>query len=458
MATIPEKQPTAKPHRFYRSLYFQVIVGIILGVLLGAFYPSLGEQMKPLGDAFIKLIKMIIAPIIFFTVVVGIAGIGDMKKLGRVGLKALLYFEVVSTVALILGLIVVRFFQPGAGINATPESLNTASIANYTNTAKEMGVVEHLLHIIPDTIFGAFADGDILQILLVAILFGIALVSFGERGKPLIRAFDSIVHVLFGIIAIIMKAAPIGAFGAMAFTIGKYGIQTLLPLGKLMLCVYLTSAFFVFGVLGLIAYLHKFSILKFLIYIKEELLIVLGTSSSESALPRVMVKLERLGCSKSVVGLVIPSGYSFNLDGTAIYLSIAAIFVAQATNTQLSLYQELQILLILMLTSKGAAGVTGSGFITLAATLSTVGTIPVAGIALLLGVDRFMSEMRAITNFIGNGVATIVVSKWENEFDTERAKRVLNGEINVEDNEPLLSETAISNVIDVGKKEIGETF
>ncbi len=458
MATISETQPTAKPLRFYKSLYFQVIVGIVLGVLLGAFYPSLGEQMKPLGDAFIKLIKMIIAPIIFFTVVVGIAGIGDMKKLGRVGLKALLYFEVVSTVALVLGLIVVRFFQPGAGINATPESLNVASVAEYAKTAKEMGVVEHLLHIIPDTIIGAFASGDILQILLIAILFGVALVSFGERGKPLIRAFDSIVHVLFGIIAIIMKAAPVGAFGAMAFTIGKYGIQTLLPLGKLMLCVYLTSAFFVFGVLGLIAYLHKFSLLKFLRYIKEELLIVLGTSSSESALPRVMVKLERLGCSKSVVGLVIPSGYSFNLDGTAIYLSIAAMFVAQATNTQLSLYQELQILLILMLTSKGAAGVTGSGFITLAATLSTVGAIPVAGIALLLGVDRFMSEMRAITNFIGNGVATIVVAKWEGEFDAERAKKVLSGEINVENTELLLGDTDIFDVVSVGKKQINQKF
>lgn len=437
-------------HRFYQSLYFRVIVGIILGVALGAFYPNLGEQMKPLGDGFIKLIKMIIAPIIFLTVVVGIAGIGDMKKLGRVGLKALLYFEVVSTIALVIGLIVVRTFEPGAGINATPESLNADAVQQYTT--QQMSVVEHILHIIPDTIFGAFANGDILQVLLIAILFGVALVSFGERGKPLVKAFDSISHVLFGIIAIIMKAAPIGAFGAMAFTIGKYGIKTLLPLGKLMLCVYLTSAFFVFVVLGLIAYLHKFSLLKFLKYIKEEILIVLGTSSSESALPRMMVKLERLGCSKSVVGLVIPSGYSFNLDGTAIYLTIAAIFVAQATNTDLTLYQELQILLILMLTSKGAAAVTGGGFITLAATLTSVGTIPVAGIALLLGVDRFMSEMRSITNLIGNGVATIVVSKWENAFDAKRAERVLNGEIDIEDTEPLLSETDISHAHFTGEK------
>ncbi len=431
-------QSETKPHRFYQTLYFRVVVGIIFGVALGAFYPSLGEQMKPLGDAFIKLIKMIIAPIIFLTVVVGIANVGDMKKLGRVGLKALLYFEVVSTIALVIGLIVVRVVQPGAGINATTESLDANSVQQYT--AQQTTVVEHILKIIPDTIFGAFANGDILQVLLIAILFGVALAMFGEKGKPLVKVFDSIAHVFFGVIAIIMKAAPLGAFGAMAFTVGKFGVGTLRNLGWLMACVYLTSAFFVFVVLNLIARFHNFSLWKFLRYIKEEILIVLGTSSSESALPRMMVKLERLGCSKSVVGLVIPSGYSFNLDGTAIYLTIAAIFVAQATNTSLTLYQELEILLILMLTSKGAAAVTGGGFITLAATLSSVGTIPVAGIALLLGVDRFMSEMRSVTNLIGNGIATVVVSKWENEFDGTRAARVLNGEIDVEDNEPLLSE------------------
>lgn len=456
MATISETVNAPEKHSFFRSLYFKVIVGIIVGIALGAFYPSLGEQMKPLGDAFIKLIKMVIAPIIFFTVVTGIAGIGDMRKLGRVGIKAFVYFEVVTTLALVIGLVVVKIVQPGVGINATTESLNAGDTAKYVEKAKEMGVVDHLLHIIPDSIVGAFAAGEILQVLFVAILFGVALVAFGERGKPLIRAFDSISHVLFGIIAIIMKAAPIGAFGAMAFTIGKFGIETLWSLGKLLACVYLTCAFFVFIVLGAIAYFHGFSILKFLRYIKEELLIVLGTSSSESALPRMMVKLEHLGCSKSVVGLVIPSGYSFNLDGTAIYLTIAAIFVAQATNTQLSLWQELQILLILMLTSKGAAGVTGSGFITLAATLSTVGTIPVAGIALLLGVDRFMSEMRAITNIIGNGVATVVVSKWENELDTERAERILNGEL-IED-EPLLGETEIGDAHLDAKKEINKEF
>ena len=443
MANLETQAQTSKNHSFFRSLYFQVLVGIVIGVALGAFYPALGEQMKPLGDAFVKLIKMLIAPIIFFTVVSGIAGIGDMKKLGRVGLKALLYFEVVTTLALVIGLIVVRFVQPGAGINATPESLNAGATSQYVQQAQELSFTDHLLKIIPDTFLSAFTGGEILQVLFIAILFGVALTAFGEKGKPIVRLFDTISHIFFGIISIIMKAAPIGAFGAMAFTIGKYGIKTLLPLGKLMLCVYLTAAFFVFVVLGLIAYFHNFSIFKFLRYIKEEIFIVLGTSSSESALPRMMVKLENLGCSKSVVGLVIPSGYSFNLDGTAIYLTIAAIFVAQATNTPLTLWEEIKILLILMLTSKGAAGVTGSGFITLAATLSSVGTIPVAGIALLLGVDRFMSEMRSITNLIGNGVATVVVSKWEREFDADRAEKVLNGEINIEETEPLLSETKI---------------
>ena len=430
-------------HGFFRSLYFQVIVGIVAGVALGAVYPEIGEQMKPLGDAFVKLIKMLIAPIIFLTVVTGIAGIGDLKKLGRVGFKALLYFEVVSTFALFIGLIVVNIFQPGAGINATPESLNAGQTAQYVQQAQDLSLTDHLLKIIPDTFLSAFTSGEILQVLFIAVLFGVALAAFGEKGQPIIKVFSKISHVFFGIISIIMRAAPVGAFGAMAFTIGKYGIRTLFPLGKLMLCVYLTAAFFVFVVLGLIARFHNFSLLRFLLYIKEEIFIVLGTSSSESALPRMMVKLENLGCSKSVVGLVIPSGYSFNLDGTAIYLTIAAIFVAQATNTNLTLWDELKILLILMLTSKGAAGVTGSGFITLAATLSSVGTIPVAGIALLLGVDRFMSEMRSITNLIGNGVATVVVSKWEGEFDAHRAENVLNGKISIEETDPLLSETEI---------------
>ena len=447
MANLETASAQKNNHSFFRSLYFQVLVGIVAGVALGRFYPELGAQMKPLGDAFVKLIKMLIAPIIFLTVVTGIAGIGDLKKLGRVVLKALIYFEVVSTFALVIGLIVVRTFQPGNGINATPELLNNGQTAEYITKAQELSVTDHLLKIIPDSIVGAFTNGEILQVLFVAILFGVALVAFGEKGKPLVKVFDSLAHVFFGIISIIMRFAPIGAFGAMAFTIGKFGIGTLKQLGALMLCVYLTAAFFVFVVLGLIAYFHNFSIFKFLLYIKEEIFIVLGTSSSESALPRIMVKLENLGCSKSVVGLVIPSGYSFNLDGTAIYLTIAAIFIAQATNTPLTLWDELKILLILMLTSKGAAGVTGSGFITLAATLSSVGTIPVAGIALLLGVDRFMSEMRSITNLIGNGVATVVVSKWEGEFDAERAEKVLNGTIDIEDTEPLLSETELKEIL-----------
>jgi aerobic C4-dicarboxylate transport protein len=454
---ISDAQVSPPKHSFFRSLYFQVLVGIALGIILGALYPSsdkqvgFAEQLQPLGDVFIKLIKMLISPIIFLTVVTGIAGIGDMKKLGRVGLKALVYFEVVSTLALVIGLVVVKFFEPGAGFNATTESLNaklTKTGAEYIQKAQELSVVDHLMKIIPDSVVGAFTGGEILQVLFIAILFGVALAMFGERGKPIIRIFDSLSHVFFGIIAIIMRFAPVGAFGAMAFTIGKYGINALLPLGKLMLCVYLTAVFFVFGVLGLIAYFHNFSIFKFLRYIKEEIFIVLGTSSSESALPRIMVKLEKLGCSKPVVGLVIPSGYSFNLDGTAIYLTIAAIFIAQATSTPLTIWEELKILLILMLTSKGAAGVTGSGFITLAATLSSVGTIPVAGIALILGVDRFMSEMRSITNLIGNGVATVVVSKWEGEFDTERAEKVLNREIDIEDTEPLLSETGLKETLD----------
>ena len=423
------------PKRIHRTLYFQVLTGIALGVALGAFYPALGEQMKPFGDAFIKLIRMMIAPIVFLTVVVGIGNIGDMGKLGRVGLKALLYFEVMSTLALVIGLAVVKVAQPGAGINANPATLDVKAIQQYTSSGKSMHTVDFLLNIIPDTIAGAFAQGEILQVLLIAILFGVAIAKL-DGGRTIVRALDQASHACFGVIGLIVKAAPVGAFGAMAFTIGRYGIRTLLPLGKMLLCVYLTSGLFVFLVLGLVARLHGFSLWKFLRYIQEEILIVVGTSSSESALPRMMTKLERLGCSKPVVGLVIPSGYSFNLDGTAIYLTIAAIFVAQATNTQLSTGQEWWLLLILMLTSKGAATVTGGGFITLAATLSAVGSVPVAGITLLLGVDRFMSEMRSVTNLIGNGVATIVVAKWENEFDAERAARVLNGE-SVEERVPV---------------------
>ena len=414
------------PLRFYQTLHFQVFAGIILGIALGSFYPSAGEAMKPIGDGFINLIRMMIAPIIFFTVVVGIASVGDMRKVGRVGLKALLYFEVVTTFALVIGLIVVTVVQPGAGINANPTTLDAKAVQQYTTSAKGMHAVDFVLNIIPDTVVNAFAKGEILQVLLVAILFGLALSTY-EQGRPIVAMCDAISQVLFRVIAIIMKVAPLGAFGAMAFTIGKYGLKALLPLGKLVLCVYLTSALFVFVVLGLIARLSGFSLWKLLRYLETEIFLVLGTSSSETALPRLILKLENLGCSKSVVGLVVPSGYSFNLDGTSIYLTIAALFVAQATNTHLSGGQLVTLLVVLMLTSKGAAAVTGGGFITLAATLSSLGTVPVAGITLLLGVDRFMSQMRSLTNLIGNAVATIVVAKWEHEFDQERAAWVLNG-------------------------------
>jgi aerobic C4-dicarboxylate transport protein len=404
-----------------------VILGIVVGVLLGVFYPRAAESMKPFGDGFIKLIRMMIGPIIFFTVVVGIASIGDMRKLGRVGLKALLYFEVVTTAALLIGLTVVTIVRPGAGMNVNPATLDAKAVAQYAAQGRELHAVDFLLNIIPTTVTNAFAQGDILQVLLVAILFGLALAAI-PRNRAIVDACDKIAHWMFAVVGIIMQAAPLGAFGAMAFTIGRYGLKTLLPLLKLLACVYLTSFAFVFIVLGAIAYAHGFSLWKFLSYIKEELLIVLSTSSSESVLPRMMVKLEELGCGKSIVGLVIPSGYSFNLDGTSIYLTIAALFVAQATNVHLTGGQEAALLVLLMLSSKGSAAVTGGGFITLAATLSAVGTVPVAGLTLLLGVDRFMSEMRALTNLVGNGVATIVVAKWENEFDAERARRVLDGE------------------------------
>ena len=424
-------------HRpWYKHLYAQVLVAIALGILLGHFYPSIGAQMKPLGDAFIKLIKMLIAPIIFCTVVHGIASMEDMKKVGRVGFKALLYFEIMTTIALIIGLVVVNLWQPGAGMNVDPSTLDTKAIATYTAKAGEQSTVEFLLHIIPATVVGAFAEGEILQVLFVAILFAFALHWLGEKGKPLLHLIDQTAHVFFGIVGIVMKVAPIGAFGAMAFTIGKYGVGTLLSLGSLMLGFYATCLIFVFGVLGLVARFCGFSILKFIRYIKEELLIVLGTSSSESVLPRMLAKMENLGADKSVVGLVIPTGYSFNLDGTCIYLTMAAVFLAQATNTDLSLGQELGLIGILLLTSKGAAGVTGSGFIVLAATLSSLGTVPVASMALILGVDRFMSEARALTNLVGNGVATIVVAKWEGALDEARMRKHLNQETDEEADDP----------------------
>jgi aerobic C4-dicarboxylate transport protein len=412
---------------FYKILYVQVLFAIVMGVLLGVFYPELGTKMKPLGDGFIKLIKMIIAPVIFCTVVAGIAGMQDMKKVGRVGGKALLYFEVVSTFALAIGLLVANIAKPGAGFNVDVAHLDAKSIAQYTDKAQHQSTVDFLMNIIPNTFVDAFAKGDILQVLLIAILFGTALSILGERGRATTKIIEDFSHAIFGVVNIVMKLAPIGAFGAMAFTIGKYGLASLVPLAKLMGSFYLTCFLFVVIVLGAIAKLTGFSIFKFIAYIKEELLIVLGTSSSESALPALMRKLEKLGCSKSVVGLVVPTGYSFNLDGTNIYMTMAALFVAQATNTELTLTQELTILAVAMLTSKGASGITGAGFITLAATLAVVPTIPVAGMALILGIDRFMSECRALTNFVGNGVASVVVSKWEKELDKDRMDAVLNG-------------------------------
>jgi aerobic C4-dicarboxylate transport protein len=419
--------PMKKP--FYKVLYVQVLFAIACGVLLGYFEPKMGVDLKPLGDAFIKLVKMIIAPVIFCTVVHGIAGMQDMKKVGRVGGKALLYFEIVSTFALLIGLVVANVAQPGAGFNADVATLDTKAISDYTAKAKAQTTVDFLMNIIPSTFVDAFAKGDILQVLLLAILFGFSLSAMGEKGKPVFEFVEQISHVMFGIVNTVMKVAPLGAFGAMAFTIGKYGVASLLPMAKLMGSFYLTCFLFVVIVLGAIARWTGFSIFKFIKYIREELLIVLGTSSSESALPHLMNKLEKLGCARSVVGLVVPTGYSFNLDGTNIYMTMAALFIAQATNTELTLTQELTILGVAMLTSKGASGITGAGFITLASTLAVVPTIPVAGMALILGIDRFMSEARALTNFVGNAVATVVVSASEKELDRTRMDQVLNGEL-----------------------------
>ncbi|CDS52818.1 Aerobic C4-dicarboxylate transporter for fumarate, L-malate, D-malate, succunate [Polaromonas sp. CG9_12] len=429
-----EQNSTPKP--FYRSLYLQVISAIVIGVLVGHFYPETGAAMKPLGDGFIKLIKMIIAPIIFCTVVVGIAGMEDMKKVGKTGGLALLYFEVVSSIALVVGLVIINLVHPGTGMNIDASTLDTKSIAAYTGPGKMVSTTDFLLNIIPNTVVDAFAKGEILQVLLIAVMFGFALHKFGGRGTLVFDFIEKTSHVLFSIVGIIMKVAPVGAFGAMAFTIGKYGVSSLVSLGALMATFYATCLFFVFIVLGLIARFHGFSIWKFIKYIKEELLIVLGTSSSETVLPRMMAKMENLGAKKSVVGLVIPTGYSFNLDGTSIYLTMAAVFIAQATNTPMTLMQQITLLLVLLLTSKGAAGVTGSGFIVLAATLSAVGTVPVAGLALILGIDRFMSEARALTNLIGNGVATLVVAKWTGDLDTDRLHRQLNQETAAEADEP----------------------
>jgi aerobic C4-dicarboxylate transport protein len=407
----------SKKKPFYTSLSFQVLVAITVAIALGYFSPSRAMAMKPLGDAFIRLITMIISVIIFCTVVTGIAGMEDMKKVGRVGGKALLYFEAVSTLALLIGLVVGNVVKPGSGFHVNAASLDPKAVADYAGQAKAQSVTEFLMHIIPNTLVDAFAKGDILQVLLVAILFGFALSAVGPRSKPLVDLFDALTHAVFGVVNILMKFAPIGAFGAMAFTVGKYGITALGPLVKLILTFYLTCIFFVLVILGLIAHVSGFSLLKFLRYIKEEMLLVLAISSSEPAIPTLMAKLEKLGCSKPLVGLVVPTGYTFNTDGTSIYMTLAALFVAQATNTPLTLAQQLTIFAVAVLTSKGASGVQGASFIALVATLTVIPTIPVAGMALILGIDRFMSMFRALINMVGNGVATLVVARWEKEID-----------------------------------------
>ena len=411
-------QPAARPP-WYRILYLQVLVAVALGIVVGYFFPDFGKSLKPLGDAFIKLVKMMIAPIIFCTVVHGIASMGDLKKLGRLGFKTLLYFEIVSTLALVLGLIVVNWLKPGAGFNIDCATLDPNIAKAYTEKAHGLGAVDFALNLIPKTFLDAFVSGELLQVLLIAILVAFAISAMGGRGKSFLNVIDHVSEMLFGVMGIIVRFAPIGAFGAMGFTVGSYGIGALNKLLALMAGFYLTAGLFVVVVLGAIAWGSGFSIFRFLAYIKEELLLVLGTSSSETALPGMIRKMENLGCAKSTVGLVIPTGYSFNLDGTNIYMAMAAVFLAQATNTPLDLPHQISLLLVAMLTSKGASGVTGAGFIALAATLATVPGIPIESLALLVGIDRFMSECRALTNLVGNGVATVVISRWEKEVTVE---------------------------------------
>ncbi|WP_258123082.1 dicarboxylate/amino acid:cation symporter [Mesorhizobium onobrychidis] len=414
---------------FYRHLYVQVLAAIAAGVLLGHFYPETGEAMKPFGDAFIKLVKMVIAPVIFLTVATGIAGVSDLQKVGRVAGKAMIYFLTFSTLALVVGLVVSNVVQPGAGMHVDPATLDATQVATYAEKAHDTSIVGFLLNIIPDTITGAFAKGDILQVLFFSVLFGLALALVGDRGRPVVDFLQALTTPIFRLVAILMKAAPIGAFGAMAFTIGKYGIGSIANLAMLIGTFYLTALLFVLVVLGAVARYNGFSILALIRYIKEELLLVLGTSSSEAALPGLMAKMERAGCNRSVVGLVIPTGYSFNLDGTNIYMTLAALFIAQATDTPLTFGDQILLLAVAMLSSKGAAGITGAGFITLAATLSVVPTVPVAGMALILGVDRFMSECRALTNFVGNAVATVVVARWEGELDQTKFAAAMAGDL-----------------------------
>ncbi len=429
MLTAEQLELAAKPvkkHKWYQILYVQVIIAIAIGIALGYFAPHIGESMKPLGDAFIKLVKMIIAPVIFLTVVTGIAGMNNMKTVGRVAGKAMLYFVTFSTLALIIGMIVANTLQPGAGMNIDPKTLDAGKVATYVSKAHDSTLVGFLMNIIPNTLVSPLVEGDILQVLFVSVLFGSALALVGDKGKPIYDFMDKLSVPVFRLVALLMKTAPIGAFGAMAFTIGKYGIKSIGNLAFLVGTFYFTSLLFVLVVLGLVARYNGFSIIKLIRYIKDELLLVLGTSSSESALPNLMHKLEKAGCGKSVVGLVVPTGYSFNLDGTNIYMTLAALFIAQACNIDLSLQQQILLLLVAMISSKGAAGVTGAGFITLAATLAVVPEVPVAGMALILGIDRFMSECRALTNFVGNACATVVVARWEKQLDQQQLHRVLN--------------------------------
>ena len=425
--SIPDGQPIAARKPFYRHLYFQVLVAIALGVTIGHFWPATGEAFKPLGEGFIKLVKMVIAPVIFLTVVSGIAGMRELGSVGRVAAKAFGYFLFFSTLALILGLIVANVVQPGAGMNIDPRTLDAGAVAGYAHQAHETTVTGFLMGIIPTTLASALTEGSILQTLFVAVLFGIAMVLVGKPAEPLLDLVERLALVVFRIVGILMRVAPIGAFGAMAFTIGKYGASSLINLGTLVATFYATSLFFVLVILGIVARLHGFSILRLIAYLKAELLLVLGTSSSEAALPSLMAKLEGAGCEKGVVGLVVPTGYSFNLDGTNIYMTLAALFIAQACGVHLSWEEQILLVLVSMLSSKGAAGVTGAGFITLAATLSIVPSVPVAGMTLILGVDRFMSECRSLTNFVGNAVAAIVVARWENKLDREALDAALSG-------------------------------
>ena len=431
MLTIDANSPPSPPRkpRFYEVLYVQVIFAIIVGILLGHFFPEFGESLKPLGDAFIKLVKMIIAPVIFLTVVTGIAGMNDMKSVGRVAGKAMLYFLTFSTLALVVGMIIANIIQPGAGLNIDPTTLQSAKVSEYVSKAQESSMIAFFMNIIPTTVLSPLTEGNILQVLFVSVLFGVALASVGERSKPITDLLQVAAAPMFKLVSIVMKVAPIGALGAMAFTIGKYGLHSISNLMLLIVTFYITSILFVLLILGAVARYNGFSIVGLIRYIKDELWLVLGTSSSEAALPNLMQKMEAAGCKKSVVGLVVPTGYSFNLDGTNIYMTMAALFIAQATNTDLTIGQQITLLLVAMLSSKGAAGVTGAGFITLAATLSVVPGLPVEGMALILGIDRFMSECRALTNFIGNACATIVVARWENALDKEQLGKAMRGEL-----------------------------